>query len=79
MTSEDAGAVFVVDPAAERVLASIEVGPRPRSIAFLPDGSKAYVTNENTPESSHTGLKVVDISNPAAPQVIATIPTTTCR
>ena len=29
------------------VLKSIVVGPRPRSIAFLPDGSRAYVPSEN--------------------------------
>ena len=47
VTSEEDGAVFVVDVAAKKVVKSIKVGPRPRSIAFLPDGSRAYVPSEN--------------------------------
>ena len=30
-----------------KVLKTLEVGPRPRSTAFLPDGSRAYVSSEN--------------------------------
>ena len=31
----------------KKVVKPIKVGPRPRSIAFLPDGSRAYVPSEN--------------------------------
>jgi len=41
------GAVYVIDLAAHKVLKSVKTGPRPRSIVFLPDGSKAYVPSEN--------------------------------
>ena len=47
MTSEQDGAVFVLDVDTGRVVKSVKVGPRPRSIAFLPDGSRAYVPSEN--------------------------------
>jgi YVTN family beta-propeller protein len=47
VTSEEDGAVFVIDLATHKVVTSVPVGPRPRSIAFLPDGSKAYVPSEN--------------------------------
>ena len=36
----------VVDLAAGRVTEKVPVGGRPRSIAFTPDGSRAFVTNE---------------------------------
>ncbi|PYI48842.1 MAG: hypothetical protein DMF11_02545, partial [Verrucomicrobia bacterium] len=35
------------DPDAQRVIAKIDTGGRPRSVAFLPDGSRAYVPCEN--------------------------------
>ena len=47
VTSEEDGAVFVIDLPSHKVLTSIPVGPRPRSVAFLPDGSVAYVPSEN--------------------------------
>jgi YVTN family beta-propeller protein len=47
VTSEGDGAVFVIDLAAHKVAKAVKVGPRPRSIAFLPDGSRAYVPAEN--------------------------------
>src|SRR5262249_19007150 len=46
VTSEDEGKVYVLDVASEQVLKSFEVGPRPRVAAFLPDGSRAYVSSE---------------------------------
>ena len=39
--------MFVIDLAAHKVLKAVKVGPRPRSVAFLPDGSRAYVPSEN--------------------------------
>jgi YVTN family beta-propeller protein len=45
--SEADGAVFAIDTASNTVLQRIEVGHRPRSVGFLPDGSRAYVTLEN--------------------------------
>jgi YVTN family beta-propeller protein len=47
VTSEDDGAVFVIDTAAARVIKNFKVGLRPRDVAFLPEGAKAYVTREN--------------------------------
>src|SRR5215831_15822839 len=39
--------VYVIDVVGKKVIKPIMVGPRPRSIAFLPDGSRAYVPSEN--------------------------------
>jgi YVTN family beta-propeller protein len=47
VTAEDDGAIFVIDTAAAKVLKSFKVGSRPRDVAFLPNGKKAYVTREN--------------------------------
>jgi len=41
------GAVYIIDLPSHKVLTSIEVGARPRSVAFLPDMSRAYVPAEN--------------------------------
>src|SRR5213592_1796291 len=41
------GEVFAIDPDAQRVIAKIDTGGRPRSVAFLPDGSRAYAACEN--------------------------------
>jgi YVTN family beta-propeller protein len=47
VTSEADGAVFVADLAAKKIVKPVKVGPRPRSIAFTPDGASAYVPSEN--------------------------------
>ncbi len=46
VTSESAQQVSVIDIASNRVLKQIKVGRRPRSVAFTPDGAKAYVPGE---------------------------------
>ena len=40
VTCEEKGEVFAIDPDAQRVIAKIETGGRPRSVVFLPDGSR---------------------------------------
>ena len=47
VTSEEDNRVTVIDTATLKSVASIPVGPRPRSTAFLPDSSRAYVPAEN--------------------------------
>jgi DNA-binding beta-propeller fold protein YncE len=39
--------VFAINPDQQRVIATIETGGRPRSVAFSRDGSRAYVGCEN--------------------------------
>src|ERR1700688_2750713 len=46
VTCEEKGEVFAIAPDEQRVLAKIDTGGRPRSVAFLPDGSRAYVASE---------------------------------
>ena len=46
MTSEAHGEVFVIDAAKSSAIGQFKTAPRPRSIGFLPDGSRAYVTCE---------------------------------
>jgi DNA-binding beta-propeller fold protein YncE len=45
--SEADGAVFVADLDAKKIVKPVKVGPRPRSVAFTPDGTRAYVPSEN--------------------------------
>ena len=47
VTCEEKGEVFAIDPDQQRVIAKIDTGGRPRSVAFLADGSRAYVACEN--------------------------------
>ena len=47
VTCEEKGEVFAIDPGQQRVIATIETGGRPRSVAFSRDGSRAYVACEN--------------------------------
>src|SRR6266481_5996712 len=47
VSEEPEGEVFAIAPDEQRVLAKIDVGGRPRSVAFLPDGSRAYVACES--------------------------------
>ncbi len=39
--------ISVLDPVAGKIIKTFKVGHRPRSVAFLPDGSRAYVNAEN--------------------------------
>jgi YVTN family beta-propeller protein len=39
--------VTVIDLMARKKVKTFKVGRRPRSVAFLPNGTRAYVTNEN--------------------------------
>jgi YVTN family beta-propeller protein len=43
VTSEQESKVYVIDTASLDVVKIVDVGPRPRSMTFLPDGSRAYV------------------------------------
>src|SRR6184192_2166747 len=43
VTCEAKSEVFAISPDEQRVIAKVDPGGRPRSVAFLPDGSRAYV------------------------------------
>src|SRR3954466_2899950 len=47
VTCEEKGEVFAIDPDQQRVIATMETGGRPRSVAFSSDGSPAYVAWED--------------------------------
>ena len=47
MTSENTGTISAIDVATATLIKTIKVGRRPRSVAFLPDSSRAYVNAEN--------------------------------
>src|SRR6266513_708359 len=42
VTCEEKGEVFAIDPEQQRVIATMETGGRPRSVAFSSDGTRAY-------------------------------------
>lgn len=58
--------VSVIDTATNAVIKTITVGNNPRYIAITPDGTKAYVANENS--------NSVSVINIATNDVITTIP-----
>jgi YVTN family beta-propeller protein len=66
MTNINSNTVFVIDTATNTVIATIPVGLFPVGVAITPDGTRAYVTNQD-----HT----ISVVNTATNSVIATIPT----
>ena len=65
VTSEDDGHVAAIDCGGRKLITTVKVGPRPRSTAFLPDSSRAYIRVENG--------KVVIVADAIALKVIETI------
>ena len=61
-----ANTVTVVDPAAGRADAVVQVGQFPTAVTVSPDGTRVYVTN--------TGSDTVSVLDTATAQVVATIP-----
>ena len=51
----------MVDARTVRVVKTLAVGGRPRAAAFLPNGTKAYVTQENGGSVTVVGLPAHDI------------------
>jgi YVTN family beta-propeller protein len=51
------GEVTVISTATNQIIANIPVGPNPNDVAFSPDSSKAFVTNEG-----NTTVSVISIS-----------------
>jgi YVTN family beta-propeller protein len=60
----------VLDPVAGKIVTTFKVGHRPRSIAFLPDGSRAYVNAENdgavvvVDVKKHKMLRAISLGKP---------------
>jgi YVTN family beta-propeller protein len=67
---EGENAIFAVDTASGKVLSRIKTGPRPRGIAFTPDGKTAFVGNEN-----EASITVIDASAHKAVGTIKIPPT----
>jgi DNA-binding beta-propeller fold protein YncE len=65
ITCETGGDVFAIDAETFKIVGHIVVHPRPRSIAFLPDGSRAFVPSESVGE-----LNVIDTVNQKLLKVI---------
>src|SRR5690242_17508598 len=57
VANEKSGTVSVVDTAADKVVAEIATGGKPRGMALSPDGQRLYVS-----EQSKNALLVVDTS-----------------
>lgn len=81
--SPDGNFIYVTNPSADEIIIidrghnnavldhRISVGRLPRSIAFTPDGSKAYVSNEGPiPQGSISIIRVVDDKKKYVHQVI---------
>ena len=75
VSNEADGTVSVIDTGAERVVATIHVGTRPRGLRVSPDGARLYVALSGSPriwpagegsalplaESQRDGISVVDL------------------
>ena len=68
----------VIDLATNEVIEQVEVGPRPRAVAFSPDSTRAYVSSENGASLSiidttaHEVVASVDVpGDPARPLGVA--------
>jgi YVTN family beta-propeller protein len=76
--------VAIIDLKRKRVVSSVQMGPLPFAAALSPDAKRLYVTNLGMSEASGPGdaikpqpnsLAVVNVENPAAPQVESFVPT----
>jgi YVTN family beta-propeller protein len=61
-----AGTVSVIDTATNTVVATVDVGSFPLSVAVTPNGQRAYVTNQSS--------KSVSVIDAATNAVVATVP-----
>ena len=74
VTCETAGDVFAIDAQTYKIIGHIVVHPRPRSVAFLPDGSRAFIPSESVGElnvidtANQTLLKVITLPKDSRPQ-----------
>jgi YVTN family beta-propeller protein len=65
---DQSGVIAVLDPAAERLVGSIQAGSTgPHMIALVPDGSKLYSENEEDP--------FVSVMDPSGRTLLRTVPT----
>jgi YVTN family beta-propeller protein len=81
VTGESEHDITGFDAATGEVVARIDVkGERPRSIGFLPDGSRAYTTNEFSSSLSvidmkaHAVLRIIELPEGSRPMGIAVTP-----
>ena len=66
VTCETAGLIYAIDTHTGKEIAHLSVHPRPRSVDFLPDGSRAFIPSESVGE-----LNVIDAVNHKLLQVVA--------
>jgi YVTN family beta-propeller protein len=69
ITCETAGDVFAIDASTYKVIGHLVVHPRPRSVAFLPDGSRAFIPSESVGE-----LNMIDVKSQTLEKVITLPP-----
>ena len=61
VTTVDGGRVFVIDTSTHEVIASFEVGKRPRGIAITPDGKKLYTANGPSDDVSVVEVETLQV------------------
>jgi YVTN family beta-propeller protein len=72
-TCEEKGEVFAIMPEQQRVVAKIDVGGRPRSVVFPPDGSRGFVPSESSgyvtviDSASHKSLSKIQLPQGSLP------------
>ena len=72
--------MFAIDADTYKVIGHLVVHPRPRSVAFLPDGSRAFIPSESVGElnvidtASQTLVKVITLPQSSRPQCVLVSP-----
>jgi PQQ-dependent dehydrogenase (methanol/ethanol family) len=88
VSNEDSNSVSVIDPVAQRVLATVPVGKRPRGLKLAADGQALYVALSGSPkagpasnpaglaapERSADGVGIVDLATGRLTRVLASGP-----
>jgi YVTN family beta-propeller protein len=80
VTCETAGDVFAIDAKTYKVIGQLKVHPRPRSVAFVADGSRAFIPSESVGElnvidtKSQTVQKVITLPPHSRPQCVIISP-----
>src|SRR5207249_317559 len=77
VSCETGGEIFVVDTTTCKSITQFTVGGRPRNVAFLPDGSRAFIPSESAgvlhyvDSINHKELKIIPLPPGSRPMGLA--------
>src|SRR5580704_16843482 len=80
ITCESDGEIYVCDAQAGKLLNHFNVGGRPRSVDFLPDGSRAFIPSESAGQihfidtATYTETKTIQLPKGDRPMCVKVAP-----